>query len=186
MLQANKVEEKYNNLLKAKDKPVKENSSVQSYLKWLKAVNDLSLAKGLLKISTDPKIKDGLEYPADTTFFDWVIVCSYYSIFHATQALLGIKKIKITNRLHYATLIAFAKHFIVNNELAKELYFIYEDSEAKAKDLLEIFEEEKKKRGLFQYHRLSKNNLQPAKDSLENAKTFLNAVQEVLKKNNVL
>ena len=186
MLQASKVEEKYEKLLKAKGKPIKENSSVQSHIKWLKALNDLALAKGLLKISTDSEIKDKLEYPENTTFFDWVIVCSYYSIFHAAQALLGIKEIKITNRLHYATLIAFAKHFIINNELAEELYLIYENAEEKAKDLLEIFETEKKKRGMFQYHRLSKNNLQPAKDSLENANKFLDAIQEVLKKNNII
>lgn len=186
MLQANKAEEKYEKLLKAKDKPIKEDSKVQSHLKWSKAVNDLLLAEGVLKISTDAKIKDMLNYPDDATFFDWVIVCSYYSIFHAAQALLGIKKIKITGRLHYATLIAFAKHFIVNNELAEELYLIYEDAETKARDLLEIFEEEKRKRGLFQYHRLSKSNLHPAKKSLENARTFLNAIQEVLKKNNII
>lgn len=186
MLQANKVEEKYEKLLKIKDKPIKENSIVQSHLKWQKAVNDLLLAEGLLKISTKKEIKDALNYPDNATFFDWVIVCSYYSIFHATQALLGIKRIKIMKRLHYATLISFAKHFIINNELAEELYFIYEGAEEKAKDLLEIFEEEKKKRGIFQYHRLSKSNLEPAKASVDNAKTFLDAIQEVLKKKKVI
>ena len=63
---------------------------------------------------------------------------------------------------------------------------IYEDAEQKARDLLDIFEEEKTKRGLFQYHRLSRNNLEPAKESIENAKAFLNAVQEVLAKKNII
>lgn len=186
MFQAKYVDEEYNKLLKAKDKPIKENADVQSHLKWKKAVNDLSLAEGLLKISTSSKIKDSLGYPDDTTFFDWVIVCSYYSIFHATQALLGMKKVKILNRMHHATMICFAKHFIINEELADELFHIYEDAENKAKELLEIFEEEKQKRGLFQYHRLSKNNLEPAQESVENAKEFLEAVQEVLRKNNII
>lgn len=186
MLQARQVEEEYNKLLNAKDKPIREKATVQSHLKWQKAVNDLALAQGLLKISTDEKIKDALGYTKETTFFDWVIVSSYYSIFHAAQALLGIKKIKITGRLHHATLISFVKHYIVNNELAKELFLIYEDAESKAKELLEIIEEEKQKRGMFQYHRLSKNNLEPAKESIENAKTFLAAIQEVLKKNKVI
>ncbi len=186
MRQASEIEEEYKKLLSAKDKPIHENSIVQSHLKWQKAVHDLSLAEGLLKISTDKKIKDSLDYPDDTTFYDWVIVSSYYSIFHATQALLGIKKIKITGRLHHATMIAFAKQFIINNELAEELFLIYEDAEQKARDLLDIFEEEKTKRGLFQYHRLSRNNLQPAKESIENAKAFLNAVQEILAKKNII
>lgn len=46
--------------------------------------------------------------------------------------------------------------------------------------------EEKDKRGLFQYHRLSGNNLQPAKESINNAKIFLRAVQEILKKKNII
>ena len=35
-------------------------------------------------------------------------------------------------------------------------------------------------------HMLSKNNLDPAKEYIENAKTFLAAIQEVLKKNKVI
>lgn len=181
-----KVEEEYAKLLKAKDKPIREDSIVQVQFKWVKAVNDLSLSEGLLKISTAPKIKDVLGYPEDATFFDWVIVCSYYSIFHATQALLGLKRVKIENRLHYATMIAFAKHFIINHELAEELFLIYEDAENKAKELLEIYEEEKEKRGLFQYHRLSRNNFEPAKKSINNAKKFLETIQKVLSKNKLI
>lgn len=186
MLQAKQVEEQYNKLLNAKDKPIREKTAVQSHLKWQKAVNDLALAQGLFKISTDDKIKDVLDYPKEITFFDWVIVSSYYSIFHAAQSLLGIKQVKITGRLHHATLISFAKHYIMNNELAEELFLIYEDAEKKANELLEIIEEEKQKRGMFQYHRLSKDNLEPAKESVENAKTFLEAIQEVLKNNRVI
>lgn len=186
MLQHNKISEEYGKLLKADDKPIKLDANVQCHLKWDKAINDLSLAEGLLKLSIDKKIKESLNYSEKATFFDWVIVCSYYSIFHAAQALLGIKGIKINNRMHHATLISFAKHFIVNNELADELFLIYEDAESKASELLEIFEEEKSKRGLFQYHRLSRNNLQPAKESINNAKKFLQTVQEVLRKKNII
>lgn len=185
MRQAKDIEKEYSLLIKAKDMSIKENSEVQSHLKWQKAINDLALAKGLLKISTSKKIKDVLDYPENTTFFDWVIVCSYYSIFHAAHALLGLKKIKIVNRMHHATMISFAKHYIINKELEDELFFIYKDVERKARNLLEIFEEEKYKRGLFQYHRLSKNNLDPAKESVENAEIFLDVVNEILMKNNI-
>lgn len=184
MLQHSEIKTAYVKLVHAK--AVRENASVQSHLKWLKATNDLSLAKGLLKISTHLKLKDSLGYPENTTFFDWVIVSSYYSIFHATQALLGIKNVKIIERLHTATLISFAYHFIVNKELAEELFLLYEDAEKKAEELLDILEEEKCKRGLFQYHRLSRNNFEPAQESIKNAEIFLQAVQEVLKKKNVI
>ncbi len=179
-----KIEEEYEALMEAK--AIKPDSRVLSHLKWQKATNDLLLSGGLLKISTEDKTKKSLDYPEDATFFDWVIVSSYYSIFHAAQALLGIKGIKIVGRVHHATLVSFARHFILNNELEDELFLIYEDVENKAKDLLEIFEEEKKKRGMFQYHRLSRNNLRPAQESLENARTFLDAVGRVLAKKKVI
>ena len=186
MLQAKQIEEKYNKLLNAKDMPVRENSIIQVHLKRQKAVNDLLLAEGLFRISTEPKLKKALGFPDEATFFDWVVVSSYYSIFHATQALLGLKKVKIEGRRHYATMIAFAKHFVISNELAEELYLIYEDSEAKARELLDIFEEEKGKRGLFQYHRLSRHNIEPARESLVNARKFLEAIQEVLSRNRLI
>lgn len=186
MLRPSEIEDEYERLLKAKDKPIIENSSVQCWLKWQKATHDLLLAEGLLKISTDIKLKESLEYIENVTFFDWAIISSYYSIFHATEALLGMKRVRIEGRMHHATLVSFAKHFIINNELAAELFLIYENSEEKAKDLLEIFEEEKGKRGDFQYHKLSKNNLGPATDSIHNAKVFLKAVREVLEKNNII
>lgn len=174
----------YEELLKVK--AIKENANVQSHLKWQKATNDLLLAKSLLELSTNNEVKNSINIPDNSTFFDWVIVSSYYSIFHATQSLLGTKGIKIVSRIHYSTLISFIKHFIVNKELEDELFFIYEKVENKAKELLEIFEEEKDKRGLFQYHRLSRNNLEPAKESVENANKFLDAIGKILAKNNVI
>ncbi|MBW1783472.1 MAG: hypothetical protein JRL30_22355 [Deltaproteobacteria bacterium] len=56
----------------------------------------------------------------------------------------------------------------------------------KASELLEIYEEEKDKRGLFQYHRLSKNNLEPAEESVKNAKNFLGAVGGILSRKRII
>lgn len=44
MLQLNKVEEKYRDLLDAGDKPIRENANIQSSFKWLKATNDLHIS----------------------------------------------------------------------------------------------------------------------------------------------
>lgn len=88
MLQAKEIEEKYKELVK--NNAVIENSVVLSNLKFSKAENDLALADGLLNISIKKNILFG-----NRTFFDWVIVASYFSIFHSAQALLGLKKVKI-------------------------------------------------------------------------------------------
>ncbi|MBI5065053.1 hypothetical protein HZA97_02345 [Candidatus Woesearchaeota archaeon] len=179
MLQPKEIEEKYTELVN--NNAIIENTTVLSNLKFSKAENDLALADGLLKISIKKNALFG-----NKTFFDWVIVASYFSIFHSTQALLGLKKVKIIKRRHEATLFAFAKHFITTKELEDELFFIYENVENKAKELLDIFEEEKRKRGLFQYNRLSRENLEPAKESLNNAKKFVDTIRFILSKNNMI
>ncbi|MDI6737604.1 MAG: hypothetical protein QME12_03745 [Nanoarchaeota archaeon] len=186
MLPPNEIEKEYALLLNVKDKPIREGAVVQARLKWQKAINDLSMAKCAFQVSTSGKIKRALDCPNETTFFDWAIIAAYYSMFHAAQALLGMKKVKINRRVHHATLIAFARHFIINNELAAELFLIYENAEEKANELLAVYEEEMEKRGLFQYHRLSRDNVVPAEESIKNAAIFLNAIQEVLKKNNII
>jgi uncharacterized protein (UPF0332 family) len=178
------VEDEYKRLVNAG--AIREGALIQSRLKWQKSENDLLLARGILKLSTDRQVKAALKFPDNATFYDWVIVSSYYSIFHAAQALLGMKKIKITDRVHHATLISFARHFIINHELEDELFALYEDTESKARELLDIIEEEKAKRGIFQYHRLSRNNLEPAEESLDNAGIFLEAIGKVLAKNRVI
>jgi len=86
MLQHNKIEEEYEKLLKVK--AISENKKILSSIKWQKAVNDLNLAQGLLNISSDNKIKESLNYSKDITFFDWVIVSSYYSMFYIANAVL--------------------------------------------------------------------------------------------------
>lgn len=71
--------------------------------------------------------------------------------------------------------------------MAEELYFIYEDAEKKERDMLDIFEEEeKRKRGLFWYQRLLKSNPEPARSSMSNVKVFLEGIQEALKKKRII
>lgn len=179
MLQAQQIEEKYKQLVHKK--AIIENNKILVHLKFSKAENDLILSKILFDISTkNPEIS------GKRTFFDWVVVSSYFSIFNSAQALLGLKQIKIVERRHYATLIAFAKHFISTKELEDELFLIYENAEIKAQELLDIFEEEKTKRGIFQYNRLSRDNVEPAKESIENATKFVETIRLILTKNNLI
>jgi len=56
MLQPNKINEEYEKL--KKEKAISENKKILSNIKWQKAVNDLNLAEGLLKISIDKKLKE--------------------------------------------------------------------------------------------------------------------------------
>jgi uncharacterized protein (UPF0332 family) len=148
-----------------------------------KANNNLKYAKLTYKISSEAKTKESLELSKDDSFYDWVIISSYYSMFHMAQALLATKKIKIRKiRVHEATLCAFAKEFILSKELEDELFFIYKDAESKAEELFNALSEEKEKRGDFTYERLPKANQAPAEESIKNATQFLKEIETILKR----
>ncbi len=185
MKEFNDILKEYN-LLVSKN-GIKENDSevhTRIHLMFGKARNNLKIAKGILDISTNNEIKNLLKMEDKDTFFDWVIQASYYSMFHAVNALLATKKIKISKiDSHKSALYAFGRHFILTKELEEELFVIYGEVEEKALALFSSLAEEKQKRGFSAYERLSKMNIDPAKESLENAEEFLKIIGAILAKN---
>ena len=61
-----------------------------------------------------------------------------------------------------------------------KLFLIYKKMIVKAESLLHIFKFEKKKRGDFTYNTVSQANIDPANESLENAKTFFKHINAYL------
>lgn len=148
-----------------------------------KANNNLKFAKVALKISDNTGAKEVLGLNEYDSFYDWVIITSYYAMFHIAHALLATKEIKIGKiGVHEATLYALAKYFIINKELEDELFLIYEDAEAKAEELFNSLSDEREKRGQFTYERLPKANRIPAEESIKNASQFVRDIETILKK----
>lgn len=187
-LDKDKINEEYKTLVE--NGSIKENDPkvhTRIHLMFGKAQNNLKIGKAILNISTNNKLKEMLKLRNEDTFFDWTIQASYYAMFHAVNALLSTKKIKISRiNVHKATLYAFAKHFILNKELEEELFVMYEEAEQKALKLFSSLAEEKRKRGFTAYERLSRMNIEPARESIENAQEFLKVVGELLSKKNFI
>ena len=137
-----------------------------------RAKNEPDLAKAIFKLSTDNKLKLEFELKEDSTFFSNVISNSYYCIFYSAKALLQAKGI-ITRppEEHKKTLDEF-ETLTISGEIDVELLKIYKEMVVKADELLGIFRREKGKRGRFTYQKLPQANLEPAKESLENAEKF--------------
>lgn len=74
--------------------------------------------------------------------------------------------------VHKKTLEEFKKQFIDSGILDMNLLMIYKKMIVKAESLLQIFKLEKNKRGDFTYNTISQANIEPANESLDNAKTF--------------
>ncbi|MEK6943003.1 MAG: hypothetical protein AABX00_03000 [Nanoarchaeota archaeon] len=142
--------------------------------------NELDLAQSIFKLSTDSKLKLEFELKEDSTFFSNVISNSYYCIFYAAKALLQIKNI-ITEppEEHRKTLDEFEK-LALSGEIDVELLKIYREIVIKADELLGIFKKEKSKRGIFTYKKLPQANLEPAKESLDNAEKFFKNIYLML------
>jgi len=156
-------------------------------LMFSKAQNNLKMARIAFDISNNVEIKEYLKLKDNDSFYDWVIQASYYSMFHAVNALLATKRIKISRiNVHKSTLYAFGKHFINTNELADDLFIIYGEAEEKAQELFSSLAEEKQKRSFAAYERLPKMNIDPAKDSMSNAQEFTKIIGDILTKNHFL
>ena len=153
-------------------------SDTKLYLQ--RAQNELKLADIVMQISINKEIQIKIpEVDNPDTYFSSVITHSYYSIFYTAKAYLIIKGI-ITKapEEHKKTYEEFKK-LVSQGVVDEELLKLYEEVLIKAEKLLGIFKIEKKKRGEFTYQRIAQANFEPAKESLENAKTFLKHIYDL-------
>ena len=150
-------------------------------LYFQRSENELVMAEVLYKISNEEESKNFFEIEKDFTFYNGVIAHSYYSIFYAAKALLLMDGKKTSSpEVHKKTLEDFEKYLVKTGKLDFELLKIYKKIVVKADELLNIFAEEKSKRGRFTYQKLPHANKQPAKDSLNNATNFFKNTNIIL------
>ena len=153
-------------------------SDTKLYLE--RAENELRLAEIIMQLSLNPELQKNIPETSKTdTYFSSVISHAYYSIFYTAKAYLNTKGIitKVPNE-HKKTYNQLKK-LVSQGIIDKELLRLYEEVLVKAEKLLGIFKIEKKKRGEFTYQRIAQANLEPAKESLENAKTFLKHIYDL-------
>ncbi len=133
--------------------------------------------KSLKRLSEIKEDSIHFELPAEVTFYSAVISHSYYAIFYSAKALLIKKDIETKSpEIHKKTFEEFKKNFVDTKELDLELLKIYRKMIVRADELLEIFKDEKWKRGHFTYQTIPQANKEPAEDSIKNAKFFVSHI----------
>ena|SRR3989344_6187 len=146
-----------------------------------RANNEILAAESLNKLSEEGKIKQDFNLPSNTTFYSSVISHSYYAIFYAAKAILLTKEIKTSfPEVHKKTYLEFEKNFVKTGELDVKLFKIYEKMIVRADQLLEIFGEEKWKRGNFTYQTIPQANKEPANESVKHAKFFVSNIIKII------
>lgn len=148
-----------------------------------RADNEVLAAESLKRLSEDKKAKGDFKLPERTTFYSSVISHSYYAIFYAAKAILLSKGVKTSSpEIHKKTFNAFRETLVETGILDVKLLKIYKKLVIRADQLLEIFKDEKWKRGHFTYTTIPQANKEPSDDSLKNAKLFVSNIAKVLRK----
>lgn len=156
-------------------------SRVKIYLK--RAENEFQLARGLIALSSKNDFKLELEINKEETFYSSAISHAYYSIFYAAKAMLLTKGMETKSpEVHKRTFESFKEEFIDSGVLDVELLNIYKKMIIRADVLLQIFKDEKWKRGHYTYHTIPQANKEPAEESIENAKVFLGNIMKVVER----
>ncbi|MBU4245720.1 MAG: HEPN domain-containing protein [Nanoarchaeota archaeon] len=146
-------------------------SKAEMYLK--RARTEIDSAILLFEASNRKDLLASLSLDVSDTFFSGAVSHSYYAIFYSAKAMLHSKNIDTKPpEIHKKTFEAFKTAFIDSGILNVKLLMIYKEMIIRAETLLEIYKEEKKKRGNFTYNTIPQANLTPAKESIENAKLF--------------
>lgn len=147
-----------------------------------RAENEIIIAETLKKISDEKDVKHFLAIHDKMTFYSSAISHSYYSIFYAAKAILLTKNIKTSApEIHKKTFEEFKKCFVDTGILDVKLLEIYRKMVIRADELLEIFKDEKWKRGNFTYNTIPQANREPAEDSLKNAKLFVSNIIKIIR-----
>ncbi len=146
-----------------------------------KAQNELYLAEIIFNISENESIqKDIFKLPQFQTFYSSVITHAYYSIFYSAKAYLLKNDIQTkAPEEHKKTYEEFEK-LVTLGKIDLELFNYYKELYIKAEILLEIFSNEKQKRGNFTYKNLAQANVEPSKESLSNAQIFYKNIYHLL------
>ncbi len=147
-----------------------------------RANNEIMAASSLRRLTENKEDKINFGLPDDVSFYSSVISHSYYAIFYAAKAILlsgGV--VTKSPDIHKKTFEEFKKTFVDTKELDVSLLKIYKKMIVRADELLEIFKDEKWKRGNFTYQTISQANKEPAENSLKNSRFFVSNIMKVIK-----
>lgn len=150
---------------------IRESTKVQKHI--TRAKDDYLLANGIKITAENPKIKTQLKLPSDfDNLYHWLIIISYYSMYHAATAAIAKKKIKCDS--HVATITSLAKHYLEDEELEfkflKTLEYVY----------INYIESGRESRKGAQYNVDEEYTKEEAFEVFENAGKFVKKISEIL------
>lgn len=150
----------------------------KSFLK--KARKNFAVAKILLKISDEEKLKEALSLPSDFEMYDWVVIVFYYSMY--ISALAALARLGFKSKSH-ATTLAVLEYNYVHQQKGLEIKYLDKLSKAYAisEALITKLIQTKTKREVAQYDATPAIFKENALSALEDADEFITKIEEVLR-----
>lgn len=166
-----------------KKKEIIENHPTISSLATLflqKGERDLQVAAANLEFGAKEKNSS-----LKSAFFNWVIVISYYSMFHSARGALAKIKVYVSDdNVHEAVLNGMYHYYAYRGIIEKKAYYMLENAKEardKAIKLIEKLEFARKDRGDVNYQVAQAVIENTAKNTLDNAKEFIEVMRILIK-----
>jgi uncharacterized protein (UPF0332 family) len=171
-----KEEEKKGNLKRA----IRYTNWSQEHMN--KAEFNLLSARIEYLLLTNESVRKSSELFSNYDKFDWLIIKSYYSMYHAVLALLA--EIGFKTETHFATIASFELFFVRRNKLVKEKFLqmlieVMDRVGTIPYDYVRMIIKARKIRYVAQYDVTTSIIKREAKDSFEKAIVFIEEMKRV-------
>lgn len=142
------------------------------------AKHNFTVSNILWKSGDAGEVKKALKVPDDFSAFDWVVVTSYYAMYHSAMAALASVGYKSDN--HTATIIALEVHFVGKNLLEREFLEKLRHAMDLEEEYVQKLRRARKQREMAQYGVTEEAGKDAAEKLLKDAGLFVNRMERLI------
>ncbi len=143
-----------------------------------KARHNLVTTRALWALSENENAKKEIGLSSDYEGYDWVVVSSYYSMYHA--ALSAIANIGFKSNNHMATIYLLHYHFVLKGKLEKRYVDYLEKARIIEEKYIVMIKRAKRTRETAQYSVDKSFGRKEAEKMISMATDFVNRIDEML------
>lgn len=144
-----------------------------------RAEKNLEFMSIISELSKNKEIQKILKLPENYSNDEWIIIISYYAMYHSALALLA--KIGYKSDTHTATIFALEKFFVEKELIGQEYLAMFKHTKDQLnKQDIDNLSKGKENREIAQYNVTESINRTIAEASMKNAYEFVNKVRSII------
>src|SRR3989338_6787495 len=140
-----------------------------------KARHNLLFSDAARGLSNKEDAKKILGLPEDFSAFDWIVITSYYAMYHSALAALASISYKSDN--HTATIVALEVFFVKKNLLEKEFLDKLKQARELEEEYVQKLRHAKRQRETAQYGVTEETGKDAAEKLLKDARNFIDRIR---------